>query len=1453
MPKVKGTLSSPGGAAASAPARGSTAGTNTAGRDISFHKRDFTSDESNFFLYRTVFLYVCFGIPGIEHMLEVNIESLLTTNGTIADEKVKKMIWVVCNFNHYLTNIGPEIHTKELFINSLSSAYDIPGRRDTRDPEEIAKSIATLVVRVFVAFQMRINLGNDASVVAPAVVAPPSPMPAAQRVEDVIATESVELNNDMTALHSALQSPEQSSLILGSNATKMEEINTAVSEKIKKINEGSAEPPAQPPQPESTRRISDRVRLLNEALGQAAEKRRQQQAAEAAKAKEEKLRKIQEEQARLQECIASFGQSIKFIEPIPAGIHKEFPNIKFEPTQFYKLLPKVLARMISSINRRIVTTEIKPGPGTAETLNSLGLPDPNIKIQVDDEEEQGGGSSSRSKRFCITKRKKNNKILRRLNSKNKKNPRNILYGGQNPLRSYGEHAQPIPQCEGTIGNYHKYVNPTCYICGEPWIKGVQSSMECEHILCVIHGIEYYGLLQSVYLSEEQKNFLSILYAWAHRCCNQRKRNIAFIRKNPSQAPEARGNYFVPDDVNIRELLSDIFTLSTYLDSNPKSKNPKSKFDCNKILKKVKDNKKQFVDKRTAVVTSYVTPLVACINTVFTGLFEANMVLFNAIGCLKIIAEMSIYLTAVGKKDPRLQLEFAKTATFMSEIVFPGCEQVSAEGGGGGRRIIHDKKTRKSSRRKIQRGGAHEDIINAINGLLAQEEYEKQMNDFKNGVDAAVDGRGNPSSSRMLSNTLNRMFPGQPSPPSPPSPSQPPSPLPRVDAHLTRIDDPTKMNAILFILFVLNHSRNPTILLDLFLDLKEPDSIVREETGLARRDAQDEPEPVPPVDVGANITQSLAAYQTKRQVNKGAFISICSSVFTNADTMRHITGFLTACDMIPSFVGVVMFCARQHEFNSIISTLHSIHRYMSGIEIQRFRENVEPTLILFHTNIGIFLQKLTVNGHLFANSVATPNTPLDHLVNACYHLKQIERTEPQHRAMLLDACYLFPSCFDHEDIFSQFRPCDAYGDGVLENPHFQAALGCVASAKTMCARIVIDELPVTPSTHSNPDEQLVALDLFYPFFDEEDKKILSNSYQPPHAMLTSSSHSFGSVPVTQPTGIDLQSRIQRAIQTFGTNQMADADNFFIIIIGMSWGNGTLNPGANPPIDDTRKYILYQISNRPQEFAQSIALYLKNKGNQIYGNTLVSYINDMLFPIIRDRVERNTEPVKVPKTPTTVQKNKLGVKSERPGRRRTEDTPLNEGDTSHSQINVVDRFLRFAEMLVKQQPSPDSQESFQNNMIQFGKLISVFKGRFKGSDSEDVTRDDMIYYLSSIIALLLPEQSVPSSPSSASSQSDSSPPPQRGSRDFASEILKTYNYFQDDTFEEDDIDVVYEYIMSPTVWTTLKQNINTKRTHNNQLQGGSSPHNTKRHHRKKQKIKSRRKNKYNTTKTRKNRNS
>ena len=1392
-------------------ARPPVAGTNTAGRDITFHIRDFSREESNFFLYRTVFLYVCFGIPGIERMLDVTIGQLLRPNGNISDEQVKKMIWVVCHFNHFLSQSGNDA---VVFINMLIDRYSqVSSVVDNISvPQEIAKSIATLVVRVFVAFQMRINLGDGVAAPAGAQAEAQAEVPG----EKLMGQINHELLTDIGQVS-------ESDVLANLNEKVNTEINGAIGRKIGKIKKNNAPPHRQP--------YSNRLRLLNEAIGIADEARKRKAAEEKAHADDEKRKKIREEQLRLEECIKNFGQSTKFIQAIPVGIYKDFTSIKFDIKKFYVLLPKVLARMISRIKTRLLTTEIKPGPGTAETLNSLGLPDPGIAIKVDEEDDdaQGGGSSIGARRFGITKRKKNNKILRKVNSKNKKNPRKILYGGKGTasVRYLVEHSQPIPQCDHTIDNYHEYVNPTCYICGEPWIEGTQSSMECEHILCVIHGVEYYGLLQSVYLSDDQKNFLSILYAWAHRCCNQRKRNIAFIRKNPNNPP-ARGNYFVPDDVNIRELLSDIFTLSTY-QAGEKNKDGtlKSKFDCSKILRKFKGNKKLFVDKRTSVVTSYVTPLVACVNTVFTGLFEANMVLFNAIGCLKIIAEMSIYFTATGKKAPTLHLDLEKTARFMNEVVFPGCEQgaVSAHGGGG-RRIIHDKKTRKSMRRKIQRGGTRGEIIDAISRLLEQEEYETQIGDFKNAVDVFVeDTDKNPNSSRMLSDKLNQMFPG------------PPSPLePQLGAVLTSTD-PDKIDAILFILFVLNHSRNPTILLGLFLHLKKEARIVREQTDLAQ--AEPDPLDVPPVDVGDNITQSLMMYQEKRTENTRAFINICIRVFNNEATMASITGFLADCDMMPSFVGVVMFCARQSDFASIkdIILLPIIRQYMVGIDIQRFHENVEPTLKHFHTNIGSILQQLTLYGGLFANSVAAPETPLDHLVNACYHLKQIAQTDPQHyRTWLLHACYLFPSCFDHEDIFSQFGPCDAYGNGVLENPHFQAALGCVASAKTMCARILIKGKSVTPSTHS-PDDQTAALELFSNFFDQEDYNILSNLYKPAPAMPTSPRGVEGGL-ATQYTGIDLQSRIQHAIQTFGINADYDADNFVNIIIGLMWENNMVERGSIPSIDIIRNYILKNIiPKNSKEFAISIASYLNINRDKNQTKIIADYIFNVLLPIISSRLPE--QDVK-----NTLQPDKV-KKSTQPPRGDFQQLPPFQSEPVNgppSQYEVVNRVCGFVEKLVQAKQIPDSPDSQDSRVVMLFNINNEFNHRFR---SFELTNEDMVTHLNRVITLLLPQQSTPSSPSSVSDESQEySPPPQRQPHDIAIEILSTYNYFRDESFDEDDIEYVFNYIMEPDPRINLKYYIKQKKPFKRQRNGGSSSHHTKRQHQqtrcKKPKIKSRRKN-------------
>jgi hypothetical protein len=141
-----------------------------------------------------------------------------------------------------------------------------------------------------------------------------------------------------------------------------------------------------------------------------------------------------------------------------------------------------------------------------------------------------------------------------------------------------------------------------------------------------------------------------------------------------------------------------------------------------------------------------------------------------------------------------------------------------------------------------------------------------------------------------------------------------------------------------------------------------------------------------------------------------------------------------------------------------------------------------------------------------------------------------------------------------------------------------------------------------------------------------------------------------------------------------------------------------------------------------------------------------------------------------------------------------------------------------------------------------------------------------YLTNVIVLLLPPSSPPLSPLSQSSLGSSLPvcSQQIQPVDIASDILYTYDYFQDesfdedDSFNEDDIECVFQYIMCPNPGITLKDTIIWDRQNrHHRFDGGSSSHHTKRPHRntrcKKTKIKSRRKNKYNTTKTRKNRSS
>lgn len=631
---------------------------------------------------------------------------------------------------------------------------------------------------------------------------------------------------------------------------------------------------------------------------------------------------------------------------------------------FYKSLPIMMMRMKTCLPLLLNNKDVSKEPGSVGTLIALGLT------------VRGGGAEARD-----------------------------LF----------EHKDPIPQCDNTVGNYHKYVNPSCYICGQVWISDQQDSMECEHILCVIHAIEYFGLLQSVFFSDNQKRFLSMLYAWAHRCCNQRKGNIAFIRRNQNVKRE-RGNYFVPDDVNIRKLLEDIFASS--------HDRTKEKLDCPVVLKKV-TNKPKFVNERTKAVTSYVMPLVDCINTVYTGLFAENMMLFNAVGCLKKIAELCIHLTSRSHSDRQLLIEFNKTHDCMG-VLFPGYVP-SHQGGANHRSVSHSKNKKKSLRHKIQHGGVLGQeikslIVESIRSVVEQEKDNSFLQGFND----------------SLHQTLEEV---SPSPTGLPDSSR----LPRPTVETESLE----LNNLLFILFILNHYRNPDVLFSLFF---QP--------------------------IGIPVEQQ-APQQSENDANNTAFVNICQSVFP---TINTIIPFLQQSEMIPSFMGVLNFCVRRKVTTPEVEAVR-----------RELRESPQSTAFgsVFEQFDGL-CHNLLVSSTDFNVYINNDSTPLDYLMMACFYLKECLSEEaraageaaakkaaapapaPAKKAaavaavesavdMLKDACNLFPQCYNSElenpgQLFSYFGPCNVYLHGtLLQNDHFQLAMGFFALAKNTEAHNVVQDI------------------------------------------------------------------------------------------------------------------------------------------------------------------------------------------------------------------------------------------------------------------------------------------------------------------------------------------------------------------------------------------------------------
>jgi len=152
-------------------------------------------------------------------------------------------------------------------------------------------------------------------------------------------------------------------------------------------------------------------------------------------------------------------------------------------------------------------------------------------------------------------------------------------GGADGIRAFVERTNPKTQCSRTISGVTK--ETLCWICGGGGFKdtadGLELRPECEHVFPIAQAICFSGLYESQLVNEiaatQDKTAadayvtaVAYEYRWAHRICNQVKRDMHFIIYNPDlnkTADARRIGGFAISDAKIRELLTNIETTESY--------------------------------------------------------------------------------------------------------------------------------------------------------------------------------------------------------------------------------------------------------------------------------------------------------------------------------------------------------------------------------------------------------------------------------------------------------------------------------------------------------------------------------------------------------------------------------------------------------------------------------------------------------------------------------------------------------------------------------------------------------------------------------------------------------------------------------------------------------------------------------------------------------------------------
>jgi hypothetical protein len=172
-----------------------------------------------------------------------------------------------------------------------------------------------------------------------------------------------------------------------------------------------------------------------------------------------------------------------------------------------------------------------------------------------------------------------------------------LFGTQFEVRKAIERPyNAAKQCniagKGTVekvwANAKKGEAQICYLCGCPMQEG--QLLECEHILPILPALSHLWITKKPYTSSPEQEQIGIEYAWSHRCCNQIKSNMMFIRPKINERKvgyEINNNINFPREGEIEKYLQELIDTASSKPPSKKSKeyNCDSLFEeCNKLGK-----------------------------------------------------------------------------------------------------------------------------------------------------------------------------------------------------------------------------------------------------------------------------------------------------------------------------------------------------------------------------------------------------------------------------------------------------------------------------------------------------------------------------------------------------------------------------------------------------------------------------------------------------------------------------------------------------------------------------------------------------------------------------------------------------------------------------------------------------------------------------------------------------